>query len=254
MSVKRSYRFAAVPEWVLFHADLQPIDVRVFGVLDRYANNGVAWPGLARIADQAQCSEDTARRAIRRLQDAGAVVVEADADESGRQKSNRYHLAGDAPMHKGGGTAATLGGSSGARGEGGTDATQKREGRNESQRNENPAATRTDAVVPFTPRSTLALVDPNQAARENVAPTLDLAASLAEASRRPLLPSERASLVPYIVEALTAGYDPHDLAHAIASAAYRTPKGVAGELGRKRNEPTSVGNRGMTVADRWANR
>lgn len=252
MTVKRGYRFATVPEWVLFHAELQPVDVRVFGVLDRYANKAAtAWPGLAKIGALAQCSEDTARRAIRRLEAVGAVTVEPGVDDAGRQTSNRYHLAADAPMHKGGSSGATPVGGTDARVEGGTAATQKRARRNESQKNE-PVSTRTHAAPPA-PRSVVALAAPNSdiARRELVPQVLDFAAQQAREDGRPLLPSERAALSKWVGEVLGEGYDATEVAHAISAAAYRTPKGVAGQIGKQRTESTSVGNRGLGAVGRF---
>lgn len=249
MAVRRSYRFAVVPEWVLFHDALQPVDVRVFAVLDRYAQGGVAWPGLATIGSLAQCSEDTARRAIRRLEAVGAVTVEQVMDENGRQRSNRYHLAGDAPMPNRGGTAATPEGGTDARGEGGAAATQKREVKTERSRNETtPGDARTGA-------SLVALAAPSSdiAIRELVPQVLDEAAAQAKALGAPLLPSQRMAVAKTVLEALQHGYSREDIATAVASARFRTHNGVLGQLGQRRDEPQSVGNRGMRKAVAWAN-
>lgn len=96
MSVRATYRFARVPEWVLFHPDLDAVDVRVFATLDRYDGTECI-PSLETIGSRVTRSADTVRRSIRRLEDVGAVRVESRNVE-GRQSSNRYHLAGDAPM------------------------------------------------------------------------------------------------------------------------------------------------------------
>lgn len=112
-AVTRDYHFAQVPEWVLYHPDLSAQAVRVFGALDRHAGEaGSCYPSLARIARLIGCSQDTVRRAIADLVDAGAVVVTPqfvpavghDGEPTGkmRQTSNTYELRGAPP-----GAAAT---------------------------------------------------------------------------------------------------------------------------------------------------
>lgn len=140
-TVKRTYRFAIIPEWVLDHPDLDGVSVRVFGILDRYAGeHSEAWPGLGTVAERAGLSVDTVRRAISRLAAAGAVRVSPRYDAEGRQTSNSYLLAGDGPLAAGAPTApctdATPEGGTDARDAPSTGATQKRVNKNESQKNE----------------------------------------------------------------------------------------------------------------------
>lgn len=125
-AVRATYRFARIPEWVLYHPDLSAEDVRVFGILDRFDGHD-CFPSLASIAEKMQRSEDTVRRSIRRLETVGAVLVEVRTTDEGRQTSNRYLLAGDQQPCKGAlaavpppGVAAVQGG------EGGTGATRSR--------------------------------------------------------------------------------------------------------------------------------
>lgn len=95
--VERSYRFAAIPEWVLTHPDLLDSDVRVFGMLDRH--DGVAaFPSVDRLAQLLGRSDDTIRRSVRRLERVGAVQVVERFDDGGRQTSNLYRLASDRPF------------------------------------------------------------------------------------------------------------------------------------------------------------
>lgn len=95
----RTYRFAAVPEWIVFHPDLDGNAVRCFAVLDRIAGDDEsAWPSLALIGERMAGSDQVARRAIRKLVEVGAVAVVERFTDGGRQTSNVYVLAGDSPM------------------------------------------------------------------------------------------------------------------------------------------------------------
>jgi len=132
LSVLLGYKFAAIPEWVLYHPDLTGDDVRVFGVLARYGND--IRPSQKTIAEKIGKSPDTVKRSLHRLVDAGAVRVE-HRTEGDAPLPNRYHLAGDDPLAPSGGTDARRGG--------GTDAPRvgaemhhEREQVNESKDNE----------------------------------------------------------------------------------------------------------------------
>lgn len=96
MTARATYRFARTPEWVLYHKDLDAVDVRVFGVLDRHDGRD-CFPALATVGDLIGKSEQTVRRSLRNLAAVGAILIEARY-EHGRQSSNRYTLAGDSPL------------------------------------------------------------------------------------------------------------------------------------------------------------
>jgi hypothetical protein len=88
-----------VPEWVLFHPELSPTAVRVYAVLDRFGSDPeTCYPSHAAIAERAQLSERSVARPLAELVAAGAVVVRERYTEGGRQTSNAYTLAGDAPL------------------------------------------------------------------------------------------------------------------------------------------------------------
>lgn len=128
--VVSGYWFAKVPEWVVYHPDLDGNAVRAYAVLDRHAGAD-CFPALATIAKLMNVSEDTARRAYRKLIDVGAVKVEKRYTDAGRQTSNRYILAGDnphrnAPVQGRGSRSATHGGGTDATDGGGTGATRTR--------------------------------------------------------------------------------------------------------------------------------
>lgn len=98
--VRSMYRFARIPEWVLYHADLNEIAVRVYGTLDRFDGRD-CFPSLKAIGIKLGKSEDAVRRAIRSLEAVGAIKVQERATADGRQTSNRYLLAGEAPFDGG---------------------------------------------------------------------------------------------------------------------------------------------------------
>lgn len=103
------------------------------------------------------------------------------------------------------------------------------------------------AVVPTrTPKGSVVAI------RREAAAVLDLAASLCNG--RPILQSERDNLWATIDEALRAGVDRDDLARAVASSPFRTPKGVLGELGKRGQKRGSVGDDGLHAAAEWLQR
>lgn len=163
MSVEASYRFARVPEWVLCHDGLEPVDVRVFAVLDRY-DGKACFPSLGTVGGRIGRSEDTVRRSIRRLVEVGAVSVQ-ERHVKGRQTSNRYLLAGDHPLST---ALASMQGRPGthARDGGGTDDRAEPE-------QEDPTSRTTDDVTTSTPppveENPLPLEDVRRLIREGMA-------------------------------------------------------------------------------------
>lgn len=88
------------------------------------------------------------------------------------------------------------------------------------------------------------------AIRREAAKVLDQASALA--GERPILESERDGLWACVDEALRAGVNGDELAHAIAASPFRTPKGVLGELGKRRQgSGQSVGDRSLGAAAAW---
>jgi hypothetical protein len=148
---KLGYRFAAIPEWVLFCKTLQDVDIRVFGVLARVAvrRQGRPDPTLHDIGVRIGKSEDTIRRSIKRLEAVGAIATEEVYDKSGRQLPNVYLLSGDAPVHSRGGAGATHPGGTDASPRGGTDATDggSRERDPNTERGERERVTSPDGDV-----------------------------------------------------------------------------------------------------------
>jgi DNA-binding Lrp family transcriptional regulator len=95
VNIVRGYKFAAIPEWILYHPKLTGEDIRVFGVLARFGDD--VRPAQGTVADRIGKSADTVKRSLHRLVEAGAVFVEARYKD-GAQLPNRYHLAGDEPI------------------------------------------------------------------------------------------------------------------------------------------------------------
>lgn len=90
--IRSTEYFAIIPEWVL-HADISANAVRLYGVLNRFANSrGHAWPSRKTIAEIMRVSVATVDRAKEELVEAGALTVEARKTPSGDPSSNLYIL------------------------------------------------------------------------------------------------------------------------------------------------------------------
>ena len=90
--IRSTEYFAIIPEWVL-HADISANAVRLYGVLNRFANSrGRAWPSRKTIADLMRVSVATIDRAKDELVELGALTVEARTTPSGDPSSNLYIL------------------------------------------------------------------------------------------------------------------------------------------------------------------
>jgi hypothetical protein len=84
--------FAIVPEWLL-HADVSGNAVRLYAILNRYANsNGHAWPSRKTIAAAMKCSTATVDRARDELVQVGALTVKQRFSDAGDPTSNLYIL------------------------------------------------------------------------------------------------------------------------------------------------------------------
>lgn len=84
--------FAIVPEWLLY-ADVSANAVRLYAILNRYANSrGHAWPSRKTLADAMRCSIATVDRAREELTGAGAVTVIPRRNKAGDPTSNLYLL------------------------------------------------------------------------------------------------------------------------------------------------------------------
>jgi len=132
--VEGAYRYARIPEWVLFHDELTATAKLAYAALDRYAGaTAKAWPGIPTLAKRLGMDTSTVRRAIRSLEEAGALVT-TPRFVDGRQTSNHYRLVGDAPVPTRPGAGAGVPPGAGAGGEAGAGAW----GENESQKDREP--------------------------------------------------------------------------------------------------------------------
>ena len=96
--VEHSYRFAIIPEWVLYHPDLSANAVRVYGALARHGMDpATCYPSQERIGKLIGVAPRSVAALIRQLGDVGAVQV-VPRYLRGRRTSNGYLLAGDMPL------------------------------------------------------------------------------------------------------------------------------------------------------------
>jgi len=112
--------FAIIPESILY-SDISDKALRLYCVLRRYADkgSGESHPSRRTLAEKTKCSVDTVDRAIRELQDIGALVVEhrfIDSEDGLKKEntSNNYivksSIAVAATVPIGGRTHAARGG------------------------------------------------------------------------------------------------------------------------------------------------
>jgi hypothetical protein len=99
--VRSSEYFAIIPEWVV-HSDISSNAVRLYAVLNRFANsNGKAWPSRRTIAEIMHTSTATVDRAKDELVEINALTVEHRTTPAGDPSSNIYTLHTSSPMTKG---------------------------------------------------------------------------------------------------------------------------------------------------------
>lgn len=95
-TVTAENHFTICPDWLLEHPDVSDRALRVWLILMSYARAKdvkVAWLGRRKLAERCKCSVDTIDRAIRVLEDVGAVRVTArHREEDNGQTSNDYTL------------------------------------------------------------------------------------------------------------------------------------------------------------------
>jgi DNA-binding transcriptional regulator YhcF (GntR family) len=97
--VVRQYRFTTIPEWVLYHPQLSPLAVRVYGVLDRRGHEPThCFPSHAEIAKKAQVSARSVARPLAELEAVGAIRAMHRGSATGGRTSDGYFLAGDSPL------------------------------------------------------------------------------------------------------------------------------------------------------------
>jgi hypothetical protein len=89
--------FAIVPEFVLY-ADISANAVRLFAVLNRFANSQMkAWPSRKTLAEAMKVSTATIDRAKDELVEIGALTVTARISDLGDPTSNLYTLSMSRP-------------------------------------------------------------------------------------------------------------------------------------------------------------
>lgn len=91
--------FVMVPHWII-ESGASANALRVYLVLGTYASGpgGSCYPSRQTIADQAGMSVETLKRTMRELRGIGAVATEVRKRAAGKQTSNLYRLAFNAPF------------------------------------------------------------------------------------------------------------------------------------------------------------
>lgn len=90
--IRTDLPFAIVPEWLLEVEDLSAVAVRLYAVLDRFADSGGrSFPSRRALAEKLHVkSVDTVDRAMKELVAAGAVSVTKRFDDAGDPTSSLY--------------------------------------------------------------------------------------------------------------------------------------------------------------------
>lgn len=107
--VRSTEYFAIIPEWII-HADISSNAVRLYAVLNRFANSqGRAWPSRKTLADIMRTSTATVDRAKEELVAIAALTVEHRTGPAGDPSSNLYILHTSSPVTKGSPTSEGTG-------------------------------------------------------------------------------------------------------------------------------------------------
>jgi hypothetical protein len=87
------YRFAPIPEELLYDTEVSDLAVRVYGVLIRFGMTpGSCYPSQATIAARVGKATLTMPRPLRELEDRGWIVRVARYNEAGGRTSDGYHV------------------------------------------------------------------------------------------------------------------------------------------------------------------
>jgi hypothetical protein len=93
-----AYKFAPVPEWIIYHGELTGNAVRLYAALARHGMTpDSCYPSHARLARLLGMSDRSIPAIIRDLEKVGAIRRERREIDD-RQTSNGYWLAGDSPF------------------------------------------------------------------------------------------------------------------------------------------------------------
>lgn len=97
--VQSGYRFTIIPEWVLYHAELSALAVRLYGALARHGTDPAScYPSHARLAQLVGIDERSVARPLKALAEVGAIAVVRRPSRGGHRQTNGYQLAGDTPL------------------------------------------------------------------------------------------------------------------------------------------------------------
>lgn len=91
-------QFALIPEWVLCNLELNATAIRVYGLLERHTDpDRKAFPSQKRLSEMSGLGLETVRRALRSLEECGAIATERRLRKDGSNTSNAYFLPRDPP-------------------------------------------------------------------------------------------------------------------------------------------------------------
>lgn len=89
-NMSKDIYFAQIPEWVLFHEDLKPLDVRLYGVLCRYSEDH-RFPTRRTLGQRLGVkSPRTIDTALANLETVGAITITHRFTDAGDPTSNHY--------------------------------------------------------------------------------------------------------------------------------------------------------------------
>lgn len=90
-AVRSEYRFAPVPEALLYDPTITPMAVRVYAVLARHGMTPEScYPSHALIAERCGCSPRSVQRPLRELEEAGWITRVPRFDERGDRRSDGF--------------------------------------------------------------------------------------------------------------------------------------------------------------------
>lgn len=90
-AVRSDYRFAPVPEALLFDPTITPMAIRVYAVLARHGMTPEScYPSHALIAERCGCSPRSVQRPLRELEEAGWITRVPRFDERGDRRSDGF--------------------------------------------------------------------------------------------------------------------------------------------------------------------
>lgn len=90
---RTDYRYAPIPEALLYDGDVSHLEIRIYGVLLRHGlDPSSCYPSHARIAELAHCSKRSVAAPLRHLEELGWISRHRRFSEGGDALSNGYTI------------------------------------------------------------------------------------------------------------------------------------------------------------------